>query len=431
MVNYEIVKEAFENENCQLLTTEKEMKEKNLGTTDKYTIIASCGHKIDNCWFHMFKYRGTGKICKDCIDLKQSEHSIALNKNIDGNSYGLLIEAQSFDIIKKYTNLDLKVSPECCTADLAIKDPVCLENKWLPIQVKATLKGRHNIYSFGLRHNYKDMIIIFVCIEEEKFWIINGNMILDQCKFSIGIQKSKYNQYQVDKSELSEKLLEYYKTMDTYTIEHIQTPITKECKKEQVYRKLRETKLNTIPFEYPQVNQCVYDFTVNNYKIQEKVAFLTKNCFYSVLLSKRDGQISYNKAYEQGDNEFYWINLQDNETFYIIPEYILVQRHIISSKTLKGGKYLSFAEQNDWLNEYKYSYNQENINEIITDYFKNFDKNEIIISTPSPKVKEKILVPADGVPKQKVILPKKEFKKISLLSSTREINSYIKKLIKK
>jgi hypothetical protein len=157
-------------------------------------------------------------------------------------------------------------------------------------------------------------------------------------------------------------------------LENIQTPLTKNCQKEQFYCKLRETKLNTIPFVYPEVNQSVYDFMVNGYKIQEKTAIMInkKNYYTTTLAKHKNGQ--KNNPYEQGDNNFYWINLQDKETFYIIPETILVQQQIISSENKKGKKYLSFAERNIWLNDYKYSYNEENINEIITNYFKNFNE---------------------------------------------------------
>jgi len=369
MVKYETIKENFENGGCKLITSEAEMILNKLGTISKYTIIAKCGHQIDNCWYHMFMYRNTGKKCKNCIDADSSVNNKKLNKTIGGNCYSFFIEAQSINIIKKYLNLEIKVSPECCIADIAIKDHV-IENKWLPVQIKATLKGRCDIYSFGLHKNYENMIILFVCIEEEKFWILNGNLILNQCKLSIGIKKSKYNKYQVDKNDLSIKLLEFYNNMDTLPIETIQTPITENCKKEQLFRKLRETKLNLVQFEYPEVNQCVYDFKINNYKIQEKTAFI-KNLrnYYMVILGKNKNG-DHNNSYDKGDNDFYWINLQDNETFYIIPEQILITKNIISSETEKGKRCMSFAKRNIWLENYKYSYNEENINEIINNLLK-------------------------------------------------------------
>jgi len=380
-INYETIKETFENEGCKLVTTEEEMIINKMKSASKYKIIASCGHPVENCLYYIFKCRKTGKICKECLNKKRSEHCTNLNKETDGNSYSLQIEAQSIQLIKKYVNenIQLRVSPECCDADVAIRDTTCKDNKWLPIQVKSTLRGSYNIYSFGLNRNYNDMIVLFICINEEKFWIIHGNTIPDRIKLSIGMKKSKYNEYQVDKSELSKKLLEFYNLLQTDTIENIQKPLTEKCEKEQEFRKLREIKLDKIDFEYPEVNQCVYDFKINNYKIQEKTAFLKKQRNYFMVMFLKNKNGFHNNPYEVDDNDFYWVNLPDKETFYVIPERVLIVKQIISYGNRKGKKCLSFAEQNTWLNDYKYSYNTYNINEIINNYFNCINKNNEII----------------------------------------------------
>jgi hypothetical protein len=183
-------------------------------------------------------------------------------------------------------------------------------------------------------------------------------------------KKSKYDRYEIESSILHSKLLEIYNILPITSLESIQRPITDNCIKEQYYRTLRENKLHQLPFEYPEVNQCIFDFVINNFKIQEKTAFVKKSYkHYSVLLGKNKYGIA-NIPYDQGDNHFYWINLQDEQTFYVIPEDILVSRNIISSGNIKGKRYLSFAKRNTWLDEYKYLYNEENINEILLNYFK-------------------------------------------------------------
>ena len=88
----------------------------------------------------------------------------------------------------------------------------------------------------------------------------------------------------------------------------------------------------------------------------------------TLLIKHKNGD--HNNTYDKGDNDFYWINLPDNETFYIIPEHILITQNIISSETKKGKKNISFAKRNIWLETYKYSYNEENINEIINNLLK-------------------------------------------------------------
>ena len=69
------------------------------------------------------------------------------------------------------------------------------------------------------------------------------------------------------------------------------------------------------------------------------------------MLSKNKGGIN-NIPYDKGDNDFYWINLYDYETFYIIPEKILIDKQIISTETKKGKGYLSFAVSNKWVDKY-------------------------------------------------------------------------------
>lgn len=374
MVSYESIKETFESKGCQLITTKYEMTINKMNSKSKYKIIATCGHLIDNCDYHMFKskLRDRQKLCKECVNKKLSFTYKKLNEN-RSEKYTLQIESQSIQLLKKYINnsLSIQVSPECCTADVAIKDITCKDNKWLPIQVKSTLKvSTDNSYIFALKHSY-NILIIFICIEEEKFWVIPGSSILNSICLSIGLAKSKYNKYQVDKLNLSEKLIQYYKLSDTHTIENVQKPITENCQKEQIFRKLRETKLYTIVFEYPGVNQCVYDFKINNYKIQEKTARTRIDCNLIVLLLQKTKNSVGGNPYELGDNDFYWVNLPDKETFYIIPETDLFNNGFIGCENQNARTDLSFAKRNTWLNSFKFYYNEENINEIINNYLKN------------------------------------------------------------
>lgn len=370
--SYDDIKCCFEQNGCKLLTSEEEFNINRMNGHSKYSIISSCGHQVGNCWFNMFKNRKTGLICKSCIYSNTSKHNMELNKNIEGNSYALNIEFQSVQLLKKYIDtsiLEIKISPECCLADLCIKDVNCIVQNWLPIQLKSTLKPSNNIYSFGVLRNYHDTLIIFICIQEEKFWFINGNNVLNQSRLSIGIKKSKYSVYEVDKINVTQKILEFYKTMDKDTLQNIQKPITENCRKEQEFRKMRETKLKDVKFNYPEINQSVFDFKINDYKIQEKTAFMKSNSCYSIVMFTKNKDGIHNFPYDKGDNDFYWINLPDYETFYIIPEKVLIDKQIISTDNLKGKKYLSFAITNKWVDNYRYYYDEYNINEIINFYF--------------------------------------------------------------
>lgn len=359
MERYNAIKQTFADHECQLLTTYEEYIDKKLKNTSKYKIIAVCGHIVENCWFHMFKYRGTGLLCKNCIDINHTEHNKELNLD---NSYTFNLEYLSIELIKKYSEnkLEINKTNECCLADLMIRDKSKIEDKWLPIQVKSTLKGRHNIYSFAIHNNYPNMFIILVCIEEEKFWIINGNQILNQCKVSIGMQKSnKYSEYSVKKEDLANKLKELYIINNNYdTFSNINTPQTSECIKEQEYITLRINYLSNLKFINSSLPQQVYDFTVNGKKIQEKLAYSPKNRIPTVKLAKNKHGLK-NSPYEVGDNDFYWINIPDKETFYLIPEDILEKELIISNNINKGTCIIIF--KSNWTLKYRYSYKDPDI----------------------------------------------------------------------
>ena len=377
MDKYNVIKQTFAHYECQLLTTYEEYIENKLDKTkySQFKIIAICGHVVPNCWYHMFKYRGTCLLCKDCTDNNHKEHSKECNKkhNLKDNinSQSLSIENDSINLIKKYIDnsiIDICKTGECCVADLMIRDSSITDDKWLPVQVKSTLKGRHNIYSFGIYNNYPNMVIILVCIEEEKFWIINGNQILNQCKVSIGMQKSnKYAQYSVKKEDLGNKLKELYYLYTLDTFNNINTPITPECKKEQEYRLLRETYLPNIKFVNSPVNRQVYDFTINNIKVQEKVAYVLKKNNISMVIIAKNKKGLKNQQYEVGDNDFYWINIPETSIFYLIPESIMIQNNLLYKENSKGTTRLSFG--NNWTINYKYSYKDHTIEEKLNKIF--------------------------------------------------------------
>jgi len=378
MERYNKIVQTFADYECQLLTTYEEYIESDK-TKLKFKIIALCGHIVPNCWFHMFKYRGTGLLCKDCIDRNHKEHNKEIHATRkDINCYSLELENTSIELIKKYSDIniiEIHKTNECCLADIMIRvkgiDANADADAWLPIQVKSTLKGCHNVYSFGNRNNYPNMLIIFVCVEEEKFWIMDGNIVLNQCKISIGMQKSnKYSYYSVNKDELTKTLTAYYDIYNKDTFKNINTPQTPECVKEQEYKMLRESYLPNIAFINSYVNQQVFDFTVNCKKVQEKTAYY-KNNNVSITLAKiakrKNGKI--NQPYEIGDNDFYWINIPDKETFYVIPESILLQYDILYKENIKGTINLSFGVKNTWIIKYKYSYKDPDIENKINKIF--------------------------------------------------------------
>jgi hypothetical protein len=60
-----------------------------------------------------------------------------------------------------------------------------------------------------------------------------------------------------------------------------------------------------------------------------------------------------------GDNDFYWLNCKDSSLFYVIPEYMLIEKGYIGNT---DGKLKSFVVSNTnekifWTKDFKFDYN--------------------------------------------------------------------------
>lgn len=172
MPTYTEVKDVFAEKGCKLLTTEEEMIESKLNHMSKYKIEATCGHIIEGCYFHMFKYRGTGTICNACVTKRIGKKLKEENKQLtDNNCTAFIVENTGYNIIKKYIDerIDMKQIVDGAICDIAIKPKNIEDDLWLPIDIKSTVKGRCNVYSFGLHHKSINTYILCICIENEKY----------------------------------------------------------------------------------------------------------------------------------------------------------------------------------------------------------------------------------------------------------------------
>jgi hypothetical protein len=76
------------------------------------------------------------------------------------------------------------------------------------------------------------------------------------------------------------------------------------------------------------------------------------------------------EAYHVEDNDYYWVNLPDTTHFYLFPKEVLFNHNMLSTDVFKGNKNLVLGKSQPWINAYKYSYANENINAIIGNLFK-------------------------------------------------------------
>ena len=107
----------------------------------------------------------------------------------------------------------------------------------------------------------------------------------------------------------------------------------------------------------------VYDFKIDNKKIQEKVGCIDKIKNTNVFSMIKSNGSRCQKNYDIGDNDFYWLNCINKVVFYVIPEHLLIERKYVG---FNGKKQLKLNPKdtlyNQWLKPYRFDY--ENIDKV-------------------------------------------------------------------
>lgn len=76
--------------------------------------------------------------------------------------------------------------------------------------------------------------------------------------------------------------------------------------------------------------------------------------------------------YDKGDNDFYWIHLNDWRLFYVIPEAELIKHGYIADGTNEGHKHIGIypklynknPKKNSWITEYEFDYHNIDSNRL-------------------------------------------------------------------
>jgi hypothetical protein len=371
MSYYEKVKATMLQNNCTLLTTANEyiqiVKETNY---PKVKYIASCGHEHE-VGASIFISRKTGIICPSCMSKKNNMNKRGFMNCENGQCVLTKIEDDGIQylqtILKEHFVTDK--TKEGCLADMIIKPKHETKDKWLLVQVKTTTKPLRD-YGFKCSSKYKNCVIICLCLSDKRMWILNGNEINVKYKIAIGLQISKYDKNEVNVNNISDSINKYYDIMSPVAFDIANIPLSICQQKEQEYRKFVEQNCPNIKFDYPVYNQLVYDFTINGFKIQEKVGTPRKDRKDGVLFSLhknngyQDGVHKF-RTYYEGDSDFYWLNFPDKKYFYIFPEAELMKLGIISSEKQKGkgNIYITMSKINNNKYDTKYLFDYENLDE--------------------------------------------------------------------
>jgi hypothetical protein len=359
---YEIYKNDFALKECTLLTTKKEFESTIKTTKNKiFKIQYKCGHICEKCYYHMFMSRGSNSTCRVCI------------KQTVSNADKLDIEALSIKYISDIISqvFDIILCVESCRCDIIIKPKTCIENKWLPIQLKSTLKPVYNQYKFIIRGVYSNEVGICIGIEDKRMWLFEK--IPEVKRINIGVtKKNKYKEYEITSDDIITKLIDLYSKRNTYKQEDINIPSTECIGIEQEYIKIREDNIKCLTFERSERNQMVYDFKVNGKKVQEKtVSKMAKKNGYLFKLMKNNGKDKgFRKyiVYHKDDNDLYWLNLRHTNIFYVIHTDVLFKKGYLHNNLLETGRksnlYIN-SDSDDWYNNYKFNYKDTDIDKLV------------------------------------------------------------------
>ena len=373
MENYQKVKARFDENDCTLLTSFEEFEElRKTVLKQSYQFVrvkftAACSHESSVVYTN-FNLRKTGMTCKACVT---SANKVLLKKNINANQ----IEYEGIKLIEEYLSPFYEVmrTKEGCLADMAIRKKGEQEDKWIPIQVKTTMNLSHGMYSFNVYNNYKDMLMICVCVSEKKLWVLPYNHINVKNKMNISV-KSKYSKYLVDNSIIITFIDKYISDIVCKKMEILMLPVNPAQQKEQKYVHKREQCIPFLSYQYPNIQNTCVDVIINGKKVQEKVlGFIESKSALQCALSANNGTLDgkrKSRMYQLGENDYYWLHSCIDDRFWIIPEQVAYEQGYISNKNeIKSKRSLWFKSNKNvkqkWLNDYEYSYTNINTEKIM------------------------------------------------------------------
>lgn len=362
MALFENLAEQFASKGCELLTTKIEYEAlRKLSKIPKVKFIASCGHE-NEVFTNVFIHRNTGVVCKNCTNKR-----VVDSRSVKPDNY--VVENTGYCMLENVIGefFEMRKTHEGCLADCVIRPKTSEEDAWLGIQLKVCSKVSFNMCAFHIINKYTNYIIICISLELRKFWVIDGNLDLPR-KLNITQTYSKYDKHLVPEGTLVEHMNTLYNTYHKYSFDDMNVPLSERKQKEIEFRMFREANI-PLTFVYPELENRVYDFMVEGFKVQEKVGSRQKGKQgVSFTLNKRNGKKSQN--YTKGDNDFYWLHCPDKQTFYVIPESVLIDKGLVSleanSKT--KGFYICPGvadRKNSWTEQYRFDYSVVQLSELL------------------------------------------------------------------
>jgi hypothetical protein len=349
MPSYIQAYDFFKSKHCELLTKESEFDCK---FSSKVTYKATCGHE-NTIHLTNFYHKKTGLKCKGCRN-----KSVTID-NYNPNEQ----EYDGFKVVRDIlsTEFQVKKTNEGCLGDMLVKPLYEQDDKWMLVQLKTTRDICHNLYTFSMNENcYNDCLVLCICLKDKKIWLFHNDIVCCKSKINCGLtSRSEYFKYQVDIDNLIENIHKEYAHYKKFKMIYGMMPISVNQRMEQEFRRYREKMIPYYSYVYPEIDGCVTDFFINGYKIQEKIAQVAKrksnNPIDIITINRTSYKINH-RCYNLGENDFYWVWLQNKKVFYVFPERILCEKEFIQVNGNLSDKTRSFTFQ-EWTKPFKYFIN--------------------------------------------------------------------------
>lgn len=362
-VEFAEIKSAYETAGCKLLTTEEEyiqMKQIKQLKYMLFDVISLCGHQ-EKSLYYSFTMSNTCLYCKRCTLIRARETLIGQAKTDDGYGNSLMTQKLAIDIIKQKCAVAFRAikTRDGCDSDLLVIPHGSSDNCWLKLKIKSTINQDGNIF-FRISKIHQS-IYLLVSIATHEIWMFDPTDIKIRTYY-MKQHKDVYNDNIIkNDSDLISRLQKKY-TDKKYigTFDELNDPISPAMKVEYKFVLKRERTIDFFKFDRNEITGAVYNFKIGNLKFQESVVSKQtgKNSF--VINMSKNSRQKTKKPYDIGDNDFYWINLNDTQNyFYVIPEHALVKFGFIQTPDQDGTIYLSISV-NQWLEKYKFTYDTIN-----------------------------------------------------------------------
>lgn len=358
-VDYIEIKNTYELQGCKLLTTEDEymqMKQTKPLKSMWFNIVSVCGHQEKSLYYSFTESR-TCLYCKRCTLIRARELLIGQAKTDDGYGNSLMTQKLAIDIVKQKCQdmFDCIKTRDGCDSDLLIRPKGSTNDCWLKLKIKSTIFGDGNIsFRIGKIHQ---SIYLMISITTQEIWLFDPENIQVRTYYMKQHKHVYDDNFIKDNADLSSRLSEKYtKQKHIGCFDELNNPISPAMKLEYSYVLKREKCISFLKFDRNEITGSVYNFKVGNLKFQENVVSQqTGKTSFVANISKNSRQQT-RKPYAIGDNDFYWINLNDQfENFYVIPERVMISNGLIETSDNIGHKHLSICA-NPWVNQFKFNY---------------------------------------------------------------------------